>query len=187
MIVGAAGVSDRGVGLVIDEISRRLPQASVSCSVANGVAIASWGSVDLERSVFAGDCAYVGNLGGPAPGLGTDLCGDFALVSRSGSSLRLARGRFAGRPLYWMRIGSTAVASSRLLPLGILAGRGAVMNLHHVLGLFDPEFSLLRGPLPFIGAERVRANTLVDLDATGHLRTHSGPLRLEPELLAADP
>ncbi len=116
------------------------------------------------------------------PGAGTELRGDFALVARSSGNLRLARGRFAGRPLYWMRIGATTVACSRMLPLAVLAGQDVRLNLDHVLSLFDLQFGPLCPPLPFIGVERVYANTLIDIDAAGHVRAQTGPLDFAPEL-----
>lgn len=182
MFVGAVAESDRTAQRVVELVAQSLPNASGSFSVIGGVAIACWNGADLERSSFSGDYAHVGTLRGGVPGVGTELRGDFAIVARSSGHLRLARGRFAGRPLYWTRIGATTVACSRLLPLAVLAGQDARLNLDHVLSLFDLQFGPLCPPLPFLGVERVHANTLVDIDAAGHVRTHTGPLAFEQEL-----
>jgi asparagine synthetase B (glutamine-hydrolysing) len=182
MFVAAIGDTDEAVHHVIDEVSEYLPQASVSRSVCEGIAIARWHGPGLERSVFAGDHAYVGTLRGEFPAPGTELRGDFALAARSGGRLRLARGRFAGRPLYWMRIGPITVACSRMLPLAILSGGRARLNVEHVLGIFDTKFWMLEAPLPFVGAKRVHPNGIIDLSAAGQIRTHVGALPLEDEL-----
>ena len=84
---------------------------------------------------------------GPSVGIfrgqGPSFAGISALVARCANGLRLARGRFAGRPLYWLRADAVVVACSRLLPLAIAAGRHVQLNLDHVLSPFDPIFSLL--------------------------------------------
>jgi asparagine synthetase B (glutamine-hydrolysing) len=185
MFVGAVADSDRTVRSVVDEISRHLPNASALFSVSNGVAIACWTGAGLERSVFTDDCAYVGNVRGEFPGPTTELRGDFALVARTNDRLRLARGRFAGRPLYWMRIEKTVIACSRMLPLMVLAGRNARLNLDHVLAQFDPGFGLLKAPLPIAGARRVRNNEVIDINAAGETCVFSGPVSIGPELRAS--
>src|ERR1019366_228895 len=182
MFIAAIGDTDRAIRCAIDAVAEHLPHATVSCSVRAGIGIASCQGAGIERSVFAGDHAYVGTLRGEFPAPGTHLRGDFALVARSSGGLRMARGRFAGRPLFWMRFDSITVACNRMLPLAVLAGREARINLERVLGLLDPKFWGLNAPLPFAGAERVGANTVVDVGARGEVRTHIGPLPLEPEL-----
>ncbi len=187
MVVGAIAQSNRQAARAVELIARQSREARVSCSVDQGIAIATIAAGDgTLPAVFSGDHAYVGALKGDLPSTGTELRGDFALVARAGSSLRLARGRFAGRPIYWLRIGSTTVACSRLLPLAILAGREARLNVDHVLSVFDAKFSTLCGPLPVLGAERVRANTVVDVDASGHASIAAGSLRFGPELRLSD-
>ena len=182
MFVGAVGNSDRAARAVVDTIAGWLPDASVSCTVAGGVAIACWTGPGIGQSTFAGDHAFVGAVRGEFPTPTTELRGGFALVARRGNHLRLARGRFGGRPLYWARVGSTTVACSRLLPLAWLSRSAARLNMDHVLGLFDAKFWLLRGPLPFVAVERVFTNAVVDIDAAGVVKTSRGPVEIGAEL-----
>ena len=56
------------------------------------------------------------------------------------------------------------------------------LNVEYILALFDPTFSLFRAPSPFVGAERVPANTIVDIDSSGRAHARPGPFRLGPEL-----
>jgi asparagine synthetase B (glutamine-hydrolysing) len=182
MIVGAIGDSDRAVQCIVDRITKALHMPAAFCSVGGRVAIGCWGDGSGSRHLFLGDRAYVGTLRGDFPGPGVELRGDFALVARSQGRLRLACGRFAGRPLYWIRIGQAVVASSRLLPLAFLARPDLKLNVEHLLALFDPKFRLLRAPLPFHGVERVGVNTFVDIDSFGHAEVHAGHVHLEPEL-----
>jgi asparagine synthase (glutamine-hydrolysing) len=182
MILGAIGQNDRAAREIVDRLVGELPAQFVACSVSNRIAIACFSGVAGVTPAFADDHAYVGQLRGSFPDATAELRGDFALIARTSDGLRLARGRFAGRPLYWMRTGATVVASSRLLPLAILMHPELRLNVEYVLALFDQTFNLLRGPLPFVGLEKVHTNTIVDVDSSGNARTRSGPFHLQPEL-----
>ena len=187
-IAGVVGSDDREVGDTIDRIAQALGRDPDHRTLSEGVGLASWmDSTSTVSQSFAGDRAQVGTLEGHVPGLGVELRGDFAMISRAEGRLRLARGRFAGRPLYWMRVGKTTVASSRLLPLALVGNANLRLNLDYVLSLFDPVLLLLRQPLPFMGTERVRANTIVEIDSAGRAQTFEGPLRFEPELRLSIP
>ena len=187
-IAGVVGSDDREVGSTIDRIAEALGRDPNRRTLSEGVALASWADSTSPVSLrFADDRAYVGTLEGDVPGPGVELRGDFAMISRAEGCLRLARGRFAGRPLYWMRLGGTTVASSRLLPLALLGNADLRLDVDYVLSLFDPVLTLFRQALPFVGTERVRANTIVEIDSVGRAQTFEGPLRFEPELSLSIP
>jgi len=187
-ITGVVGLDDREVGSVVDRIAQALGREPNRRTLSEGVALASWAdSTSPVPLSFAGDRAHVGTLEGGVPVPGAELRGDFAMISRVEGRLRLARGRFAGRPLYWMRLGRTTVASSRLLPLALVGNADLRLDADYVLSLFDPVLTLFRQPLPFVGAERVRANTIVEIDSAGRSQTYEGPLRFESELSLSIP
>jgi asparagine synthetase B (glutamine-hydrolysing) len=81
-----------------------------------------------------------------------------------------------------MRVGKTTVASTRLLPLA-LAGKAELrLNPDHVLFFFHPVMLTLGQPLPFVGAEAVQMNTIVEIDSAGRTRAEEGPVRFGPKL-----
>jgi asparagine synthetase B (glutamine-hydrolysing) len=182
MIVGVVAANDRLAAATIDQLAQELPGWSLSCSVATGVAIAALENSDATPVVLRHDRAHVGTLRGEFTGKAGELRGDFALIARAGRALRLARARFAGRPLYWMRIGRATVASSRLLPLAILARTELQLNLDHLVALFDARLWALHTPLPFVGACRIPTNAVVDVDAVGHVDCQMAPVALGPEM-----
>jgi hypothetical protein len=179
-IVGVLGADDDEASRVLEDIASGLGERPDTRTVKSGVALASWADV-ASSPRLQGDLASVGSLEGDVPGPGAELRGDFATIARRAGGLRLGRGRFGGRPLYWMRRGATVVASSRMLPLA-LAARGELrINLDYLCALFEPVLQVVHGPFPFEGGQVVRANTLVDIDRAG-ARTIEGPVRFEPEL-----
>jgi asparagine synthetase B (glutamine-hydrolysing) len=181
MIVAVLGESTQGLRRAIDRLSG-VNGAPHDCVIAGGVAVASWGQARFGSLAAGRPYAYVGRLQGELPEPGTELRGDFALVARSTRGLRLARGRFAGRPLYWLRVDSMVVASNQLLPLAIVAHPNLQLEVEHLLGVFDPLFWIFRSPLPFAGARRVRTNHLLDIELSGSVQVHEGPLELEPPI-----
>ena len=183
MIVGVVAPNDGSATRVLEGIAAAMAVRWAPCSLRQGVAIGCWASNDSNPPCASGsDHAYVGSLNGELPAPGVELPGDFAFIGRAEGRLRLARGRFVGRPLYWLRVGSTTVASTRLLPLAVAAGRDLRLNLDHLFAVFEPRLRLSLNPPPFLGVHTVCANTLVDIDRFGGARTSEGPLRLEPEL-----
>src|SRR3974390_1685279 len=107
MIVGVVAADDGHAERIIDQVARAVPTDVLSCSVRHGVAIARWvGPAAVGSAVLEDEHAYVGTVLGDLPGAGTALRGDFALIARTPRGLRLARGRFAGRPLFWLRSGT---------------------------------------------------------------------------------
>ncbi|HEV3192851.1 MAG TPA: hypothetical protein VGY54_20235, partial [Polyangiaceae bacterium] len=99
MILGVVASTDRVAASIVE---RAGAPAEVSFSVASGVAIACWGCEPAPLPcAFAGDHAWVG-LAHDGPGA-RELRGDFAMIARSRNILRMTRGRFGGRPLFWTR------------------------------------------------------------------------------------
>jgi len=183
MIVGVVAPNDRSATSVLEEIGAAMAVRWAPCSVRQGVAVACSASNDSNPSCASGsDHAYIGALRGELPSPGVELPGDFAFIGSAEGRLRLARGRFVGRPLYWLRVGSTTVASTRLLPLAVAARADLRLNPAHLFALFDPRLRIWPNPPPFVGVQTVCANTLVDIDRFGGARISEGPVRLEPEL-----
>jgi asparagine synthase (glutamine-hydrolysing) len=183
VIVGVIAPSDRAATHVVESIARGMGVDFGHQSIHDGVAIAcTAGTLGGMSCVFGDDHAYLGSLEGDLPAPAVELRGDFAFIGRSSGHLRLARGRFAGRPVYWRRVGSTTVASTRLLPLAIAAGPSLQLDVEHLFALFDPRVRIWSNPPPFAGTRTVYANTVVDIDRGEVTRIHEGPVRLEPEL-----
>ena len=124
----------------------------------------------------------MGTIVGELPGPNTSLRGDYALVRRCDGCLQLARARFGGRPLYWLRLESVTVASDRLLPLAILGRTELELDLDHVFALFDARLIVWRNPPPFLGVQRVRTNTIVEIGRSGATRVSPGPIHIGSEL-----
>jgi asparagine synthase (glutamine-hydrolysing) len=191
MIAAVLGGSDEAALRLVELFGSVVPQARALVSARDGVTIAAWSGPGAIPSTFEGDQAYVGQLYGGMPRPGRDLRGDFALVARVDGGMRLSRARFGGRPLHWMRLGDRVVACDRLLPLALAVGRDAHLNVEHLLAIFDGRFPQEEDPLAFLGARRVRSNTIVDFDASGRATTQWGPvviaepLRLTPAEIAS--
>jgi asparagine synthase (glutamine-hydrolysing) len=171
MIFGAVGVAAR-IPSLVEELATELGRLPIAASVNGPTAVAAWSAV--PPPAWSSEHALVGNW---RPGV--ELRGDFAMVARQGATLQLSRAAFAGRPLYWMRIGDATVACSRLLPVALLARRKLRLNLDHILALFDPGVDM---PLPFEGVQRVPLNAVVTIDAAGNAETRFGPVHLGERL-----
>jgi asparagine synthetase B (glutamine-hydrolysing) len=182
MIVGAIAPNDRTAARILDRLASSLPTAVSEQSIENGIAIASWTGPGVAIPPrFVGDYACVGDSQGPPVDDEAELAGDFALVARHGGMLRLVRGRFCGRPLYWLRYRDAVVACSRLLPLATLLRGELRLNLDHLFALFDLRLWAYRPP-PFEGVACVQGNTVVDVNRSGRVGVRFGTLRVEPEL-----
>jgi asparagine synthetase B (glutamine-hydrolysing) len=184
MIVGVAAGSDADAEEVVRRIAAPLHQRPVSLSIRQHVAIAAWSSDGIATNpIFEGDFAQLGNVDGIFPfGEIPELRGDFALVARRGNALRLARGRFVGRPLFWSRVDHAVVACNWLLPLARLLGPMFELNIDHIYAVFDPTLWSSLNPLPTRRVFRVGANTVVDVDSAGRTRTTAGGVEFGPEL-----
>ena len=176
--------SDRAARSVVEEMARRLPHAAVSCSVAHGVAIASWKGADLEPSVFAGDYASVGAL----------LEGDSRAGERASWRFCTHRpfGRQASSGARSLRRTASLLDAHRLDRRRMqppAAARVACRSRRAPESRLRSRYtrSCIRAaarPATLHGcAWRVRTNTIVDIDAAGHAQTRSGPSgALGPEL-----
>jgi asparagine synthetase B (glutamine-hydrolysing) len=182
MIAAIVGGSDEEARDTVDRMGRVDAAAKPRISSGRGVTLVAWTGGRTIPTGFDGDRAHVGDLRDGPPSPGRALRGDFALVARVGDGLRLARGRFGGRPLYWMVLGRRIVASDRLLAVALAARERLELDVRHLLAVFDARFLLHEAPLPFVGAQRVRSNTLLDIDASASVREHTGPVAFDDEL-----
>jgi hypothetical protein len=183
VILGVVAASDDKAAKLVEAVSDRMATtAELSCSIRNGVAIAAWSDL-VDDATFMGDATHVGTMLTAIDMPRLELPGDFALIARTGASLRLARGRFAGRPLFWAAHGSAVVACNRLLPLMEIVGAQSRLNLAHIVAMFDMG-SWENGALPIEQARLVRANTVVDIDCAGRSHVEIGRVEIGSELRA---
>ena len=181
MIVGAVSAGGKAARRVLDRLTDSLDLVAGGSPDSDVIVAASrW--LDTPPATLTEDAAYVGTLRGERPRPHIELRGDFAMVARAGSLLRLARGRYCGRPLFWVTIGEVTVACNRLVPLAFLAHSQLQLNIEHILAPFDTKYRQFYSPLPFVGFHQVAANTVIDLDARGRAEVHRAPVRFERPL-----
>jgi hypothetical protein len=184
MLVGVIGDDEMAIRRTLDAIATGLGGVEPDAfSLRRGVALASWRDrTSKVACVVSEDHAVVGTMHGTPRRPGDELAGDFAMLARAEDRLLLSRARFAGRPLYWMRVGRTTVASTRMLALALAARKDLRLEPDYLHALFDSHFYLWVNPMPFVGSRRVQPNTLVELDSNGGAQVHAGPLSFGPEL-----
>jgi asparagine synthase (glutamine-hydrolysing) len=187
MIVAALAASDRAAQGALNAVVRAIGRGTLSSTVSSGVALGCIDGCGVPTPAFRGTHAYVGEIRGEHPRPGTPLRGDFAWVGRRDGHLRLARGRFGGRPLFWMRAGDATIACSRLEPLAAAARMDLVLDVEHLLAVFDGTAAFYAGRLPFAGAFKIAPNTVVDLDPDGGASVYEGPVSTGLELRASVP
>jgi asparagine synthase (glutamine-hydrolysing) len=163
-------------------------------SFAEDVTLVAWGRPHRAKLDLAVGVASVGDLGVAIAGIEPehlrDLRGDFALVARCAGRVRLARGHFGGRALYFTapHPSRSLVVCSRLGPLLATLDRAATIDRLRMAmlmaGVADTH-SAERSP--FAEVRRVRSGDIVEVQSNGSSKVDSLPLPKAIDLETAQP
>jgi asparagine synthase (glutamine-hydrolysing) len=125
-----------------------------------GYVLGGWPLAPIGVADHARNCVSVGTIRHPPADLrlenAASLGGDYALIGATRQGLLLARGRHAGRCLYFARLATGVVACSRLAPLKALLGL-STPNVRTLSGLILARLSDDLGATVFVEIRRVQA------------------------------
>jgi asparagine synthase (glutamine-hydrolysing) len=154
-------------------------------TVVGAVELATWNLGSLTARLDNG-AAILGRCTGT---IDPSLClsstskleGAFALIGHADDGLVLARGRFAGRPCYFLRdpAAGTVVACSRLGPLVALSERHALDTVR-VAAMVADIVDLHRSRTPYMGIQRIDLGRTVRVSPDGRTEEARATAPVEP-------